>query len=79
MVTLSVERREAVKHVFVTGRVAGDTLTHLSQRHSEGHSEITTLLLGLLMNLIELGGEGVADIYKVISMGEKLFSYVQNI
>ena len=69
MVTLSVDRRDTAKHVFATGRVAGDALTLLSQHQAAGHQDAVTLLLGLLMNVIELGGDNVADVFKAITEG----------
>lgn len=70
MVTLSVDRRDIAKNVFVTRRVASDTLTHLHEHQGEEDQDVTTLLLGFLMNVIELGGDHFKDVIRVITEGE---------
>lgn len=70
MVTLSVTRKNTSRETFVTKRVAIDALTHLSQRQSDNNLDLVCLLLGLVMNLLELGGDNVKDVYQAISEGE---------
>lgn len=77
MVALSVTRKNTIRETFVTKRVVIDALTHLSQCQGDNNSDLVCLLLGLVMNLLELGGDNVKDVYQAISEG-MLDIYVYN-